>query len=321
MPVAVLYKFIDDQGYYLAALLTYYAAVSLFPLLLLLVTGLGFALQHNPGLQQQVLHSAVIDVPVIGQQLATNVHSLHGTVAGVAIGAVGALWGGLSVAGAAQTVMNKLWAIPRVRRPNIGAFYARSLLLLVVLGIGVLLTTGLTALTTLEADIGGDRAPLVRIGATILAAAVNMLLFLLGFRVLTAREFTLRQLRAGVVAAALTWQGLQEIGAYLVDHELRGASATYGLFGIVLGLLTWLYLAMTAIILCAEINTVLVLRLWPRSLLTPFTTSARLTAADHRAYTAYATTEQHAEQERIRVRFLRRAPSQADTQDPSSDPK
>ena len=34
-PLAVLYKYVDDQGGYLSALITYYAFVSLFPLLLL----------------------------------------------------------------------------------------------------------------------------------------------------------------------------------------------------------------------------------------------------------------------------------------------
>ena len=43
-PIAVLYKFLDDQGVYLAALIAYYGFVSLFPLLLLLSTILGFVL-------------------------------------------------------------------------------------------------------------------------------------------------------------------------------------------------------------------------------------------------------------------------------------
>ena len=47
-PLAVIYKFADDQGGYLAALITYYGFLSLFPLLLLLVTILGFALQAIP---------------------------------------------------------------------------------------------------------------------------------------------------------------------------------------------------------------------------------------------------------------------------------
>ena len=68
-PVAVIYKFVDDQGTYQAALLTYYGFVSLFPLLLLAVTVLGFVLSGDPAAQQAVLHSALRNVPVLGDQI------------------------------------------------------------------------------------------------------------------------------------------------------------------------------------------------------------------------------------------------------------
>src|SRR5919202_1300741 len=59
LPIAVVYKFFDDSGTYLAALIAYYGFVSLFPALLLLSTVLGYVLHGNPGLQQQLLHSAM----------------------------------------------------------------------------------------------------------------------------------------------------------------------------------------------------------------------------------------------------------------------
>src|SRR5436190_471600 len=83
LALAVLYKYADDQGNYLAALLTYYGFLSLFPLLLLAVTILGFVLHGDPRLQQQVLHSALSDFPLIGRQLQTGVRSYSGS--GVAL--------------------------------------------------------------------------------------------------------------------------------------------------------------------------------------------------------------------------------------------
>ena len=59
-PLAVIYKFVDDQGGYLAALITYYGFVSLFPLLLLLVSVLGYTMEGNPALQQALLGSAPV---------------------------------------------------------------------------------------------------------------------------------------------------------------------------------------------------------------------------------------------------------------------
>ena len=66
-PIAVVYKYADDQGNYLAALITYYGFLSLFPLLLLLSTVLGFALAGNPELQHQILDSTLSQFPVIGE--------------------------------------------------------------------------------------------------------------------------------------------------------------------------------------------------------------------------------------------------------------
>jgi uncharacterized BrkB/YihY/UPF0761 family membrane protein len=67
--LAVVYKYLDDQGGYLAALITYYAFVSLFPLLLLLTTTLGILLVGHPGLQQDVLQSTLRQFPISGTNL------------------------------------------------------------------------------------------------------------------------------------------------------------------------------------------------------------------------------------------------------------
>src|SRR6184192_2444493 len=58
-PLAVGKKFGDDQGGYLAALVAYYGFFSLFPLLLVFVTVLGFVLGGNQALTQKVVHSVL----------------------------------------------------------------------------------------------------------------------------------------------------------------------------------------------------------------------------------------------------------------------
>ncbi len=132
---------------------------------------------------------------------------------------------------------------------------------------------------------------------------VNALLFIFAFRVLTAREISTRQVRGGAIAAAITWQLLQVIGTYAVGHALKGASATYGVFGLVLGLITWIYLGAVTVLLCAEINVVRAGKFWPCSLLTPFTDNVQLTAGDRRAYASYPATEQHKESLNVEVDF------------------
>lgn len=305
LPLAVLYKFGDDQGLYLAALITYYGFVSLFPLLLLFVTLLGYALQDNAELQQQVLNSALSQFPIIGNQIGENVQSLNGNAFALIIGIVGSLYGGLGVAQAGQHAMNTVWAVPRNVRPDPFRSRGRSLLVLAIVGTGILLTTTLSGLTTATVNFGVGPAVdlLIRIGAALVAVALNTSLFILVFRVLTARKVPIRDIRLGAVLAAIAWQILQVVGTYYVGHELATATATYGLFGIVLGLLAWIYLEAIVVVLSAEVNVVRAKKLWPRSLLTPFTDNVRLTDADRRAYTSYVVSERHKGFQRVEVDF------------------
>jgi YihY family inner membrane protein len=318
LPVAVLYKFADDQGTYLAAQITYYGFVALFPLLLLLATILGYALHGNQHLQQQVLDSALAQFPVIGDQITANIRSFHGSVPGLVIGIVGCVYGGLGIVQAAQTMLNKVWGVPRNRRPNPVKARLRSLLLLAFGGASVIVTTVLSALGAAADAYGSSVGGGVRVLVTAAAVALNVTLFIVAFKVLTARHLTIRQIRAGAVAAAVTWQALQLTGALLLGHKIKGATATYGLFALVLGLLAWIYLGAVTTVICAEFNAVRAGQLWPRALLAPFADSAELTPADRRAYTSYAKTERHKSFENIDVSFGKPPHPDPRDQDPPS---
>ena len=303
LPVAVLYKFGDDQGSYLAAQITYYGFVAAFPLLLLLATILGYALHGNPHLQRQVLDSALAQFPVIGDQVTANIRSFHGSTAGLVIGILGCVYGGLGIVQAVQNTLNKVWGVPRDSRPNPVRARLRSLLLLAFGGASVIVTTVLSALGAAADAYGASLGGSVRALATAAAIALNVTLFTVAFRVLTARRVAVRQIRAGAIAAAVTWQALQLAGTLLLGQKLKGATATYGLFALVLGLLAWIYLGAVTTVICAEFNAVRAGQLWPRSLLAPFTDNADLTPADRRAYTSYAKTERHKSFENIDVSF------------------
>lgn len=301
--VAVAYKFVDDQGSYLAALITYYGFLSLFPMLLLLVTVLGFALNGNPGLQQDVLNSALGQFPVIGDQLGENIHSFHGNGFALAVGVAGVLYGALGVAQATQNALNSVWAVPQHERPNPLVSRLRSLLLLVLLASGIALTTALAALATSTHSYGAAVSLAVRGGGMLLSVAVNAALIVLTFKVLTARPLTVSALWPEAVAGAVVWQLLLFVSTYFIGHELKGATATYGLFGIVLGLIAWLYLGAFTLVVCAECTSVRARGLWPRNLGTPFSDRARLTRADRRAFTSYATAASAKSFEEVRVSF------------------
>jgi uncharacterized BrkB/YihY/UPF0761 family membrane protein len=296
--IAVIYKYLDDQGGYLSALITYYGFVSLFPLLLLLTTGLGVVLAGRPELQQQVLHSTLSQFPVIGTQLHQPEGLSGGTVA-VIVGVVGALYGGLGVGQAVQNAMDSVWAVPRNKRPNAITSRVRSLLLLLVLGSAAITATTLSA----AGQATGALGPFGKIGVTLAAIAINGLICLVAFRVTTARRLTYRQVWPGALAAAVIWQILQRFGAGYVAHTVKTASATNSVFALVLGMLAFLFLVSTTLVLCAEINVVLVEQLYPRALLTPFSDDADLTPADRKTYTKKAKAEQVKAFQRVSVKF------------------
>ncbi len=303
LPVAVVWKFVDDEGTYLAALITYYGFVSLFPLLLLALTVLGFVLQHDPALQAAVLNSALRNFPVIGDQIGQNVHSLHGSVPALVIGIVVSVYGALGVMVAVQNAFSQMWVVPKADRPALPTTYARGALAVVVLGGGVVCATALSALTTPINALPPGPAAVTRVLVTVLGVVVNAGLILLGFKLLTPRVLTARQLAPGALVAAVTWQVLQGVGAYLVRYQLQGTSASYGVFGIVLGLLAWIYLSAVVALFCAEINTVRALHLSPRSLLSALPDDTSVTDADQRAYTAYAAAERQKSFQSIDVDF------------------
>ncbi|MFG3203791.1 YihY/virulence factor BrkB family protein [Streptomyces sp. NPDC048192] len=303
LPLAVLYKFYDDQALYLAALLTYYGFLSLFPLLLILVAVLSTFLSNDPALRERILDSALSKFPVIGDQIARNIHSFHGSGAALAVGIAGSLYGSLGVAQAAQYALNKIWAVPRHARPDPLRSRLKGVLFLLILALGLGAFTLLSVAASQTFLFGARLRGGAWIAATVASVCLNTGLLLLSYRLLTQRALPLRGLVVVALGAACAWQGLQWMGTYYVSHVLRGATATYGLFGIVLGLLAWLYVGALIFLTAAEVGAVRLLRLWPRSLLTPFTDRVDLTTADRRAYRSYATTEAFKGFQKIDVHF------------------
>jgi membrane protein len=246
-------KYSEDQGGYLAATVAYYAFLSIFPLLLVLVTLLGYALQGDTGLQHRVLDSALADFPVIGPQLQDNVHSLHGSVLALVVGIAVALWAGTGVCLALEYAFDRIWGVPSTHRSNFIWARLRAVAWIAVLGGVTLAGVAAGGLSTSTADYGG----IVRVIGIAVSLTVSFTVFLCAFRVLTSASPSWRDVLPGAIAAAIGWELLLTIGGYYVAHQLRHASSTYGVFALVIVLLSWLYLAATITVLAAELNSVL----------------------------------------------------------------
>jgi YihY family inner membrane protein len=249
-------------------------------------------------LLRTILDSAVGQFPIVGNQLS-DPRGVSGTGTGLVVGIVGTLYGSLGFAQAIQNAMNAIWRVPRHRRPNPIFSRLRSVLLIVSIAVGSVLTTGVTVLGT-----NFNQFPVVAtIGIAIGSCIINALLFTAAFWFATARDMTWSETVPGAVGAAVLWQFLQIGATSYVNHVVKHASSANGVFALVLGLLAWLYLQSLVVVLAAEFNTVRSQRLYPRALMTIFTDDVQLTDADREAYTDQAEAQQAKGFETIEVTF------------------
>lgn len=304
-PLAVYQKFNDDQAGNLASLLAYYAFFSIFPLLLVFTTVLGFVLQNDPDLQKRISSTAFDLLPIVGQQ--DPVHPLRGSVFALVVGIALALWSGLAVANQAQVAFNTVFSVPRAEWPGLVPRLLRDLQLLVVGGLGFMLTTFLGGAVTSAGSYGYALGVGMRLLGAVIAVVLNTLLFTFLFTRLTVRQVGWRMSLPGAAFAAVCWYLLQLLGTALVAHNLQHASRTYGTFAAVIGLLAFFHLQAQLTLYAAEINAVRLDHLWPRGLKTVLGNEPT-TEADHRAYASYAERDRlaHPDNERIEVHFPNR---------------
>src|SRR5258708_6520664 len=115
---AVVKKFGDDNGGVLVTNLAYSAFVSVFPLLLILVTVLVRIAAVDHGLHAQVIGAVQRQFPLVGDQLAGNIHGLQrSTTAGLIVGLLLLIWGVTRLAQAGLFTMAQVWNLPGPARP------------------------------------------------------------------------------------------------------------------------------------------------------------------------------------------------------------
>ena len=299
-PLAVVYKYFDDQGPYLAAALTYYAFIAIFPLMLLGTSILGIVLRGEPNWQQAILDSALAQFPIIGDELGRP-EGIQGSFAGAAIGALAALYGALGLGQALQNTQHVAWSVPRNSRPNPVYARVKTLVLLVTAGFS-LLTVSVVATTASTTDVFGELVSegLKSVLPLITIIVVGTFLTLL-FRYSATGQHSFWRAAPGGYVLAVMWQLLQLGGAAYVDGVLVNTSSMTKTFGLVLGLIGFLWIGAVMAVLAMEINVVIARRLWPRALLTPFTDNVELTEADRRAYVSYARMQRHKGFEKVSV--------------------
>ncbi len=267
---AVIKKYGDDDAGHQAALLTYYAFLSLFPLLLVLATLTEFITTSHSELQSTIIKGTTNYFPVLGSQLSAHVNTLHKSGLALAIGILFTIYGARGVADAFRNSIQHLWKIPMSQRDGFPKSTLKSIAIILIAGVGFVVASISVALA---ATAGQGLA------FKVLSIIINLLiwsaLFILLINISLPRHIPFKETRAAALMAAVGLVIVQVLGGYLLKQELRHLDALYSYFALSLGLLFWIYLQVQVLFYALEIAAVSSHKLWPRSL-----SGKNLTAAD-----------------------------------------
>jgi YihY family inner membrane protein len=292
IPVAVIRKFGEDKSTNLASMIAFWAFFSIFPLLLVFVTLLGFFLPQ--GTKGDVLGKVGSMFPLLD---TSTVSGLSGSWWALIIGIATALWSGSSVIRVTQFAFNSVWEVPYHERPKLVEQVTRSVLVLATIGGGLVLSTLITGFISGSAN-GLSLGWFGHVVGYVIAIALDVGLFIVAFRWLTDREVSTRDVLPGALLSGIAFWVLQSLSSLIISRYLQNAQSTYGNFATVITILWWFYLQSIITLLGAQLNVVLVERLHPRALV-----DAPDTEADHRAYDAYAKERTYHDEEHVEADF------------------
>ncbi len=272
--VATYKRYSAEKSSNLATMIAFWAFFGIFPLLLVLVTLLGWILSGSD--KSSVLGHIAALFPLLDPKTVTG---LSGSWWAIVLGLLTALWSGLGVVRTVQFAFDATWAVPDHERPGMLKQVLRSLWILATIGLGLVLTTFISGFVV-SASNGVNLGAAGRIGGYVVAIVANLGLFLAAFMILTTREVTVREVLPGAVFAGLVFFILQQLSAFIISSHLKNAQSTYGHFATVITILWWFYIQAQVTLLGAQLNVVLAEKLYPRSLVGESKTDGERTAGE-----------------------------------------
>lgn len=252
---AVSQRYADDAGGYLAGAIAYFGFLSLFPLILVGLSVVGFVLAGDPAREAEVRASLAGSVPGLQALIGDNLEAFQRarTATGL-LGLGGLVWTGTGVVGACR---NALLRVFRERRLTSG-ITLKAWLLGVTLAVGILGLVG-TGLSTVAAgfDAEGALGWALRILGLVIGFGVDFALFLVSYRILLRRRPPWRDLVSGAVFAAVGWSLLKLVGTWYTTFTVERSETVYGPFAATVGVLVMLFFAGRVFVYGAVLNAVL----------------------------------------------------------------
>lgn len=255
----------NDNGFLLCAAMSYYASLSIFPLCLLLIAGLGYVMRFSEQaqFQQQQLIEVVADnfSPAVAQQLDSVLGQVKDNAGiGGPIGLLTLLVTAIGIFYQFDNIMAQIWGTPAPTQRGLLAA-ARTALIDRLAAFAMLLGIGLLLIVVFLADmvLVGVRSyagelpgvdVLWPVLQTTVSLAMNALLFATIYKVLPKAKVRWSDALAGGVLVAVTWLIGQKLLAMFVIGEKYTA---YGVVGSFIAIMLWIYYASAVIFLGAEV--------------------------------------------------------------------
>ena len=260
--VATVKKFQADQTGNFAALLAFWTFFSIFPLMLAAATVLGWLLPRNA--TDEVLRTISGYVPLVD----VTGRTITGSWWALLVGLGTAIWGATRVTRTARVAFDSVWRVPEAERGGLVERTVGGLKAIVLIGIALvvsMLTTGFVSATSRHLNIDA----LAVIGGYAIAVVIDVIVFVIAFRLLTSRHISTRDVLPGALVAGIGFWILQALSSVIISRYLHNAQKTYGNFATVITLLWWFYLTGVLTLVGAQLNVVLRERIWPRSARAP----------------------------------------------------
>ena len=235
-----------------AAVLAYWGFLSVFPLLLAATTILGFVLEGDEQLREDIVDSALSQIPVVGSTIAENAGALEGNTVALVIGLVTALWASMRAFLGIQAAFDDVWEIDVDHRASAAVKRLRALIGLLAIGLSQIGTVVLSAVAG-AADIPAISKVLIVIGAL----AINVAIVATMYRYLTSAGVTWTTVWPGALFAGALFTLLQLIGTVVVSQMIADAGEIYGTFASMLALMSWFSLHALVSLYGAELNAAL----------------------------------------------------------------
>lgn len=232
-----------------ASLLAFFGFLSIFPLLLAATTVLGFVLEGNAELQQDIVDGAFAEIPVLGTQLQENPASLDGNIWVLLIGLGGALWASTKAFVGLQGALDDVWEVPVDDRAALPVLRGKALVGIAIIGTSIVVSVIVGGIVNSAGLNLAGKALLI-----LLHLVLEIVVIAAMYRFLTAASVDWRMVWPGAIAAGILFAVIQNFSTALVTRITENASDTYGQFALVLGIVTWLSLLSIATLMCAELN-------------------------------------------------------------------